>query len=77
MKKKSGCLNNFLIINRYGRWGICYTYATWFAVEGLVASGKNYKNSPALRKACKFLLSKQLPDGGWGESYLSCRNEVY
>ncbi|GMN56820.1 hypothetical protein TIFTF001_025931 [Ficus carica] len=61
----------------YGRWGICYTYATWFAVEGLVASGKNYKNSPALRKACKFLLSKQLLDGGWGESYLSCRNEVY
>ncbi|CDP17720.1 unnamed protein product [Coffea canephora] len=61
----------------YGRWGICYTYATWFAVEGLVACGKNYKNSTTLQKACGFLLSKQLPDGGWGESYLSCSNEEY
>ncbi|KAL3825525.1 hypothetical protein ACJIZ3_021554 [Penstemon smallii] len=61
----------------YGCWGICYTYGTWFAVEGLVACGNNYHNSPALRKACQFLLSKQLPDGGWGESYLSSSNKVY
>ncbi|XP_061362064.1 lupeol synthase [Gastrolobium bilobum] len=61
----------------YGCWGICYTYGTWFAVEGLKACGKNYQNSPSLRKACKFLLSKQLPNGGWGESYLSSQNKVY
>ncbi|XP_027069125.2 lupeol synthase-like [Coffea arabica] len=60
-----------------GCWGICYTYGTWYAVEGLVACGKNYHNSAALRKACQFLLSKQLPDGGWGESYLSCSDKVY
>ncbi|OWM86877.1 hypothetical protein CDL15_Pgr015913 [Punica granatum] len=61
----------------YGCWGICYTYGTWFAVEGLAACGKTYRNSPALRKACEFLLSKQLPCGGWGESYLSSQNKVY
>ncbi|RHN51002.1 putative lupeol synthase [Medicago truncatula] len=61
----------------YGCWGICYLYGTWFAVEGLSACGKNYHNSPSLQKACKFLLSKQLPNGGWGESYLSCQNKVY
>ncbi|RDY06173.1 Lupeol synthase, partial [Mucuna pruriens] len=61
----------------YGCWGICYTYGTWFAVEGLTACGKNYHNSPSLRKACQFLLSKQLPNGGWGESYLSSQNKVY
>ncbi|PON81360.1 Squalene cyclase [Trema orientale] len=61
----------------YGCWGICYTYGTWFAVEGLVACGKSYNNSPALRKACDFLLSKELPNGGWGESYLSSQNKVY
>lgn len=61
---------------RNGSWGICYTYGTWFAVEGLVACGKNYHNSPTLRKACEFFLSKQLPDGGWGESYLSSSNKV-
>ncbi|RHN51005.1 Lupeol synthase [Medicago truncatula] len=65
------------LIYLYGSWGICYTYATWFAVKGLIASGKNYNNCPSLRKACQFLLSKQLSNGGWGESYLSCQNKVY
>jgi cycloartenol synthase len=46
-------------------------------VRGLVAAGKTYKNSQAIRKACKFLLSKELlPSGGWGESYLSSQEKV-
>nr|XP_043635331.1 lupeol synthase-like isoform X1 [Erigeron canadensis] len=61
----------------YGHWGICYTYGTWFGVDALLACGKKYDNCPALPKACEFLLSKQLPDGGWGESYLSCANKLY
>ncbi|KAI4376388.1 hypothetical protein MLD38_014157 [Melastoma candidum] len=61
----------------YGCWGICYTYGTWFAVRGLVACGRSHENSSTLRQACKFLLSKQLPCGGWGESYLSSQNKVY
>ncbi|PSS20732.1 Lupeol synthase [Actinidia chinensis var. chinensis] len=61
----------------YGCWGICYTYATWFAVEAFVACGMKYHNCLALRRACKFLLDKQLPEGGWGESYLSSVNKVY
>nr|GMD91032.1 lupeol synthase-like [Ipomoea batatas] len=60
-----------------GSWGICYTYGSWFGVGGLVACGKSYNNCEALRKACTFLISKQLPDGGWGESYLSCSTKVY
>ncbi|KAK1317211.1 Cycloartenol Synthase [Acorus calamus] len=61
----------------YGFWGVCYTYATWFGIRGLVAAGKTYKSSPAIQKACDFLISKQLDSGGWGESYLSCVNKVY
>ncbi|XP_057761704.1 lupeol synthase-like [Arachis stenosperma] len=61
----------------YGCWGVCYTYGTWFGVEALKVVGKNYHNCPSLRKACQFLLSKQLPNGGWGESYLSSQNKVY
>ncbi|KNA06390.1 hypothetical protein SOVF_181550 [Spinacia oleracea] len=61
----------------YGFWGICYTYGTWFAVEGLLRGKKNYHNSLTVHKACEFLLSKQLPDGGWGESHLSSANKVY
>ncbi|MCD7455484.1 hypothetical protein HAX54_028326 [Datura stramonium] len=60
-----------------GSWGICYTYGTWFAVDGLIACGRNLPTCNALQKACQFLLSKQLADGGWGESYLSNSNKVY
>lgn len=68
--------SRFYMLNRYGSWGVCYTYGTWFGIKGLVAAGKSYENSASIRKACNFLLSKQLPSGGWGESYLSCQNKV-
>uniref|UniRef100_A0ACD5TCH3 Uncharacterized protein n=1 Tax=Avena sativa TaxID=4498 RepID=A0ACD5TCH3_AVESA len=61
----------------YGSWAVCFTHGTWYAVRGLVAAGGTFKNTPAIRKACQFLLSKELPSGGWGESYLSCRDKVY
>ncbi|CAN6181702.1 unnamed protein product [Urochloa humidicola] len=61
----------------YGSWAVCFTYATWFGVKGLIAAGRTFKNSPAIRKACDFLLSKELPSGGWGESYLSSQDQVY
>ncbi|GMI78014.1 hypothetical protein HRI_001470700 [Hibiscus trionum] len=62
---------------KYGSWGVCFTYGTWFGVKGLVAAGKSFNNSSSIKKACDFLLSKQLPSGDWGESYLSCQNKVY
>ncbi|KAK2662714.1 hypothetical protein Ddye_001288 [Dipteronia dyeriana] len=61
----------------YGSWGVCFTYGTWFGVKGLVAAGMSYSNCSGISKACNFLLSKQRPSGGWGESYLSCQNKVY
>ncbi|CAH8267484.1 unnamed protein product [Arabidopsis lyrata] len=61
----------------YGSWGVCFTYATWFGIKGMLAAGKTYETSLCIRKACGFLLSKQLCCGGWGESYLSCQNKVY
>ncbi|KAJ7534662.1 hypothetical protein O6H91_13G104400 [Diphasiastrum complanatum] len=60
----------------YGSWGVCFTYGTWFGIMGLVASGETYSSSASLQKACSFLLSKQLPCGGWGESYLSSQDKV-
>ncbi|KAL6600584.1 hypothetical protein ACP70R_045384 [Stipagrostis hirtigluma subsp. patula] len=61
----------------YGSWAVCFTYGTWFGVKGLIAAGRTFKNSSAIRKACDFLLSKELPSGGWGESYLSSQDQVY
>ncbi|XP_040375263.1 cycloartenol synthase 2-like [Rosa chinensis] len=61
----------------YGSWGVCYTYGTWFGIKGLMAGGKTYQTSNSIRRACHFLLSKQLDSGGWGESFLSCQNKVY
>ncbi|GLU10489.1 hypothetical protein SLE2022_272880 [Rubroshorea leprosula] len=61
----------------YGSWGVCFTYGTWFGIKGLVAAGRTFQNCYSIRRACDFLLSKQLDNGGWGESYLSAQNKVY
>ena len=53
----------------YGSWGICFTYASMFALESLASVGDSYKNSRASRRGCDFLISKQRDDGGWSESY--------
>jgi cycloartenol synthase len=45
-------------------------------VFGLACAGRTFEDSPAIKKACEFLLSKELPSGGWGESYLSCQDKV-
>lgn len=63
-------------VNRYGNWGVCFTYGSWFALGGLVAAGKSYNNSAAVRKGVEFLLRTQRSDGGWGESYRSCPDKV-
>jgi lanosterol synthase len=54
----------------YGSWGICYTYAAWFALESLASIGETYENSEYSKRGCEFLLSKQRADGGWSENYM-------
>jgi lanosterol synthase len=51
-----------------GFWGIHYTYGTLFGVSGLLASGVNRQEESILR-ACRWLISARLADGGWGESW--------
>lgn len=55
-----------------GSWGICFTYASQFALESLALVGETYETSEYSRRACEFLISKQRADGGWGESYQTC-----
>jgi lanosterol synthase len=61
----------------YGSWGICFTYAGWFALESLAHAGESYANSERVRRACHFFLDKQMEDGGWGETYRSCETGVW
>jgi lanosterol synthase len=61
----------------YGSWGICYTYGTMFALEGLAAAGHTYATSDAVRRGCQFLVEKQKDDGGWGERWESCEQHEY
>ncbi|KAJ7178394.1 terpene synthase [Mycena crocata] len=61
----------------YGSWGICFTYATMFALESLSLAGETYATSARAKRACEFLISKQMSDGGWGESWESCEEERY
>jgi len=59
-----------------GSWGVCFTYGTYFGVQGLLAAGISPED-PAIQKACEFLRSHQNPDGGWGEHYRSCTERRY
>jgi lanosterol synthase len=47
-------------------WGVRYIYATMFGVRALVAAGVPTSDE-RIRKACRWLLARQRPDGGWGE----------
>lgn len=28
----------------FGSWGVCFTYAAWFGLEGLACGGESYEN---------------------------------
>ncbi|XP_019483571.1 PREDICTED: lanosterol synthase [Hipposideros armiger] len=63
-----------------GSWGVCFTYGTWFGLEALACMGHTYRNGAAcgeVSKACDFLLSRQMADGGWGEDFESCEQRRY
>lgn len=67
----------------YGCWGVCYTYGTWFGIEGLLNGGElgydanGSGAAPEIQKACEFLESIQKKDGSWGEHFESCVQHKY
>lgn len=60
-----------------GSWGVCFTYATTFALQGLACVGRSEQSCTAVRNACAFLLRHQNADGGWGEALESWKAKHY
>ncbi|XP_060088070.1 lanosterol synthase [Heteronotia binoei] len=63
-----------------GSWGVCITYGTWFALEAFACVQHTYQDGVACKevsRACEFLVSKQMEDGGWGEDFESCEQRRY
>uniref|UniRef100_A0A8C6XRZ0 Terpene cyclase/mutase family member n=1 Tax=Naja naja TaxID=35670 RepID=A0A8C6XRZ0_NAJNA len=63
-----------------GSWGVCFTYGTWFGLEAHACMQQAYCGGvacQAVSRACEFLVSKQMEDGGWGEDFESCEQRRY
>ncbi|MBY0308028.1 MAG: hypothetical protein K2Q09_04725, partial [Phycisphaerales bacterium] len=60
----------------YGSWAVCFTYASWFGVLGLIAAGLP-RDAVPIQRAVAFLESKQQADGGWGETFASSETMEY
>ena len=51
----------------FGRWGVNYVYGTFLVLNGLGAIGEDMRQD-YVRRAVDWLISRQNPDGGWGET---------
>jgi squalene-hopene/tetraprenyl-beta-curcumene cyclase len=58
-QEKEGCW--------FGRWGTNYIYGTWSVLCALNAIGVPSED-PMVCRAVDWLIARQRPDGGWGES---------
>ncbi len=54
----------------FGRWGTNYIYGTWSVLCALNAVGISHED-PMVKRAVKWLLYVQRPEGGWGEDEAS------
>ena len=59
----------------WGRWVVNYLSATAFVLLGLKAVGVDMQE-PWVRRAVKWVLSRQNADGGWGEGPASYRDDT-
>ena len=58
----------------FGRWGANHVYGTWCVVSALRALRTG---DDMVRRATTWLSKVQNPDGGWGETNLSYRDESF
>jgi squalene-hopene/tetraprenyl-beta-curcumene cyclase len=58
----------------WGRWGVNFIYGTWCVISALAPLGAG---RDMIERATAWLLMKQNPDGGWGETCHSYADESF
>jgi squalene-hopene/tetraprenyl-beta-curcumene cyclase len=58
----------------WGRWGVNFVYGTWSVISALGALGTG---ADMIERGAQWLISKQNPDGGWGETCRSYDDESF
>ncbi|KAJ1731063.1 hypothetical protein LPJ72_004141 [Coemansia sp. Benny D160-2] len=61
----------------YGSWGVCFTYASMFALQSMACVEMYFDTCWEGMKGCAFLIDRQNADGGWGEAFASCEQKKY
>jgi len=59
----------------FGRWGVNYLYGTGAVLPALAAIGEDM-DQPYISRACDWIVARQQPGGGWGESCASYMDET-
>jgi squalene cyclase len=57
-------------------WGVHFTYAICFVIDGLVSAGIP-PTHPAIARGAAWLLEHQRADGGWGEHFETSMTNRY
>jgi lanosterol synthase len=57
-------------------WGVHFTYAICFVVEGLIGAGLP-PTHPSIARAAAWLIEHQRADGGWGEHFETSLQDRY
>jgi squalene-hopene/tetraprenyl-beta-curcumene cyclase len=61
----------------FGRWGVNFIYGTWCVLACLEALPRNPRIREMIDRGARWMVTRQNPDGGWGETCHSYEDESF